>query len=258
MAASNTDDRDDDLPDEPTPPADRSEDAGPETNDHAADADELPDETVDERFADLVASLGDLGTEPPGTATRTTLSGQPGPAHGLRRADSPGSGTDSGRAADATESGANGAKDPRADGDRGADAPSAARPQDDEESSGAQGETPDERSAPGVRRPSGPRDWPVTPEVEALEEADSHFTPPEPEPLLSDKDPLLTMAWFAVAGIPVLALVSMIVVAAIPALSLPALVGQVAIGLFVAGLGVLLWRMPHHRDPEDDDPGARV
>jgi hypothetical protein len=106
--------------------------------------------------------------------------------------------------------------------------------------------------------PPGPRDWPVTPEVEALEEADTHFTPPEPEPLLSDKDPLLTMAWIAVAGIPVLALVGVIAVAAVPALSIPALVGQVALGLFVAGLGVLLWRMPHRRDPEDDDPGAVV
>ena len=27
---------------------------------------------------------------------------------------------------------------------------------------------------------------------------------------------------------------------------------------FVAGLGVLVWRMPHRRDDEDDDSGAVV
>ncbi|RPF20845.1 DUF4282 domain-containing protein [Myceligenerans xiligouense] len=219
MAASNTDDRDDDLPDEPTPPADRSEDAGPETNDRTPDPGELADETVDARFADLVASLGDLGAGP---ATRTSVPESPEPQVGLRRAGTHPDPDDDDHDADV------------------ADAPA----------------TPTPPTPPA--RASGPRDWPVTPEVAALEEADSHFTPPEPEPLLSDKDPLLTMAWIAVAVIPVLALVSVIAVAAIPALSIPALVGQVALGLFVAGLGVLLWRMPHRRDPEDDDPGAVV
>ncbi|MBL0886578.1 hypothetical protein [Myceligenerans indicum] len=220
MAASNTDDRDDDLPDEPTPPADRSEDAGGETNDHAPGTGELPDETVDARFADLVASLGDLGTSATGPATRTSLPDASDPRITPK-----------------------GAGDPHEAGDD----PGPTAPAGDAGSP----------TAPPARA-SGPRDWPVTPEVEALEEAESHFTPPEPEPLLSDKDPLLTMAWIAVAGIPVLALLSVIAVAAIPALHIPALVGQVALGLFVAGLGVLLWRMPHHRDPEDDDPGAVV
>ncbi|MBO0610823.1 hypothetical protein [Myceligenerans salitolerans] len=248
MAASNTDDRDDDLPDEPTPPADRSEDAGPGTNDREADTGELADETVDARFADLVASLGDLGAGTSGSATRTSVPDTPDPPGGPHRAGARPDGTDADRAAAGP-----------GDDERGDGSAAVARPPDDDRPFGARGEMPDGRSAPpGVSRPSGPRDWPVTPEVEALEEADTHFTPPEPEPLLSDKDPLLTMAWIAVAGIPVLALVSVIAVAAIPALNIPALVGQVALGLFVAGLGVLLWRMPHHRDPEDDDPGAVV
>ena len=34
--------------------------------------------------------------------------------------------------------------------------------------------------------------------------------------------------------------------------------GQIGLGLFVAGLGVLIWRMPHQRDPDDDGPGAVV
>ncbi|GAB3169282.1 hypothetical protein GCM10027059_33840 [Myceligenerans halotolerans] len=248
MAASNTDDRDDDQPDEPTPPADRSEDAGPGTNERAPEPDELADETVDARFADLVASLGDLGAGTAGSATRTSVPETPDPPGGLRRADARPDGADADRATTGP-----------ADDDRGDGSSPGALPPDDDRPFGAQGEIPDGRSLPpGVGRASGPRDWPVTPGVEALEEADTHFTPPEPEPLLSDKDPLLTMAWIAVAGIPILALVSVIIVAAIPTFTIPALVGQVALGLFVAGLGVLLWRMPHHRDPEDDDPGAVV
>jgi hypothetical protein len=105
--------------------------------------------------------------------------------------------------------------------------------------------------------PAGPRDWPLTPEVEALEDEDSHFTPPEPPPLLS-RDPLLTMAWSFVVGVPILALIGMIVSAAMPSVSIPPLAGQIGLGLFVAGLGVLIWRMPHQRDPDDDGPGAVV
>lgn len=233
MAASNTDDRDDDRPDEPAPPTDRSDDAGRDTSSRFPEPDEppgeLPDETVDERFADLVASLGDLG------------SGSPAPIS-----------YDDGR-----DGSAPAPQLPHGTGPQGTGSA-------DDGPSGARDELPEERPTPpgdadgAVTRSAGPRDWPVTPEVEALEEEDSHFNPPDPGPLLSDKDPLLTMAWFAVGGIPVLALVSVVLAAAVPALAVPPLVGQVALGLFVAGLGVLLWRMPHRRDPEDDDPGAVV
>jgi hypothetical protein len=66
------------------------------------------------------------------------------------------------------------------------------------------------------------------------------------------------MAWSFVVGIPVLALIGMIVSAALPSLDVPPLVGQIGLGLFVTGLGVLIWRMPHQRDPDDDGPGAVV
>lgn len=215
MAASNTDDRDDDQPEEPTSPPDRSEEAGRDTNSRP-EPEELADETVDARFADLVATLDDLDSGT-GTTYRTATG-------------------------DVSRGGLT---------DRG----SGTTPQDGTSAE----DTPDpDGPAPPATRATGPRDWPITPEVEALEEADSHFTPPEPEPLLNDSDPLLTMAWFAVAGIPVLALVAVITVAAIPTLHIPPLVGQVALGLFLGGLAILLWRMPHRRDPEDDDPGAIV
>ncbi|WP_435736201.1 hypothetical protein V5D56_15555 [Cellulosimicrobium sp. PMB13] len=104
--------------------------------------------------------------------------------------------------------------------------------------------------APWVQ-PSGPRDWPATPEVEALEEAESHFVPPDP-PLVLGRDPLLTMAWSLVVGVPVVLLVLLVV-----ARPFPVVVAQVGGLAFLAGLAVLLWRMPHRRD-DDRGPGAVV
>jgi hypothetical protein len=105
--------------------------------------------------------------------------------------------------------------------------------------------------APWVRGP-GPRDWPTTPEVEDLEEAESHFVPPDP-PLVLGRDPLLTMAWAVVVAVPVLLLVVLVV-----ARPYPVVVAQVGAGAFLAGLAVLLWRMPHRRDDDDSGPGAVV
>jgi len=105
--------------------------------------------------------------------------------------------------------------------------------------------------APWVQ-PTGPRDWPATPEVEDLEDAESHFTPPDPE-IDMGRDPLLTMAWGLVAGVPILLLVGMVVLR-----PFPTIVAQVAGGLFLAGLAVLLWRMPHRREDDHAGPGAVV
>jgi hypothetical protein len=194
MAASNTDDRDDDVPGD-TPR-------------------ELGDDDVASRWADIVATLGDLGAP---------------------RAD--------------------GAAD---DPEKPAESSQTSRPDDESSADDRSGDRSDE-PATGSRviLPAGPRDWPLTPEIEALEEAESHFTPPVPPPLLS-RDPLLTMAWSFVVGVPTLALIGMIVSAAMSSVSIPPLAGQVGLGLFVTGLGVLIWRMPHQRDPDDDGPGAVV
>ncbi|MGC5166519.1 hypothetical protein [Luteimicrobium sp. DT211] len=105
--------------------------------------------------------------------------------------------------------------------------------------------------APWVR-PTGPRDWPTGPEVEDLEEQESHYVPPEPPPVLGH-DPLLNLAWGLVAAAPLVVLVVLVLVR-----PFPALVGQIAGAAFLAGIGVLLWRMPHRRDEDDDDPGAVV
>ncbi|GAA3216827.1 hypothetical protein ACFP63_14650 [Oerskovia jenensis] len=105
--------------------------------------------------------------------------------------------------------------------------------------------------APWVQA-TGPRDWPATPEVEDLEDAESHFTPPDPQ-IDMGRDPLMTMAWGLVAGIPVLLLVGMVVLR-----PFPTIVAQVAGGLFLVGLAVLLWRMPHRREDDHTGPGAVV
>ena len=207
MAASNTDDRDDDVPGD-TPR-------------------ELGDDDVASRWADIVATLGDMDvSRADGVAADPE---KPAESSQTSRLDDEAS----------AEERADGRTGPRADGP-------ADDPADDEPATGSR-----------VILPAGPRDWPLSPETEALEEAESHFTPPEPPPLLS-RDPLLTMAWSFVVGVPTLALILMIVAAAVPAVAIPPLVGQVGVGLFVAGLGVLIWRMPHQRDPDDDGPGAVV
>lgn len=106
-------------------------------------------------------------------------------------------------------------------------------------------------AAPWVRQP-GPRDQDTTPELEELEEEQSHFTEPEPGVVLGS-DPLTNLAWLAVVLVPVGFLVCTILWRAVPPLVL------IGAGLvFAAGLTVLLWRMPSRREPDDHDPGAIV
>lgn len=93
-----------------------------------------------------------------------------------------------------------------------------------------------------------PRAWAPDP---AVEEAEDHFDPPDPGPVLGG-DPLLTMAWIVVVGVPILLMVAVIAWREIPTWVL-----QAAGAAFLAGVGLLLWRMP--RDREDDaGPGAVV
>lgn len=94
--------------------------------------------------------------------------------------------------------------------------------------------------------PSDPRAWAPDPKAE---EAENHFVPPDPGPVLGG-DPLLTMAWTVVAAVPLLMLVSVVWRA------VPTIVLQGAGACFVVAIGLLLWRMP--RDHEDDGPGAVV
>jgi len=108
---------------------------------------------------------------------------------------------------------------------------------------------------PAQDEPMTGRDWDGTSQyddAEAAVDAEEHFVPPDPGPVLGG-DPLLTMAWFAAIGMPLFLLVVLVAWRAAPA----ALV-QAAAVVFVLGIGVLVWRMPHRRDPDDDDSGAVV
>ncbi len=96
--------------------------------------------------------------------------------------------------------------------------------------------------------PEDPRAWAPDP---AVEEAENHFEPPDPGPVLGG-DPLLTMAWAAVVGVPVL-----LMIAVIAWRDIPTIVLQVAGVAFLAAVGLLLWRMPRERD-HDAGPGAVV
>lgn len=100
--------------------------------------------------------------------------------------------------------------------------------------------------------PAGPRDWPATPEVEALEEAESHFIPPDPE-LRLDGDPVRVLGWAFVA-IGVLGLL----VGGILHTVLPTAVLATAGVILVVGVALLLWRMPTERADDDaNDHGAQ-
>jgi len=92
---------------------------------------------------------------------------------------------------------------------------------------------------------TGPRDW------EAPEESD-RFEPPDPPPVLSG-DPSLTLAWVALVG----GLLAIIAWAVAPG-SLDVWVARFGLVATLLGIGVLVWRMPHQRDPEDTDNGAQV
>ncbi len=99
------------------------------------------------------------------------------------------------------------------------------------------------------------RDWDGTSQIddaEAAVDADEHFVPPDPGPVFGG-DPLLTMAWLAAAGMPLFLLVVLVAWRGAPTGLI-----QAAAVVFVLGVAVLVWRMPHRRDPEDDDTGAVV
>ena len=111
------------------------------------------------------------------------------------------------------------------------------------------------RPAAGPDTPRDPlasasgRDWDGTSEDDL--DAQDGFVPPDPGPVLGG-DPLLTMAWFAAAGMPLLLLVILIAWR-----DAPAALAQAACIVFVLGVAVLVWRMPQRRERQDDD-GAVV
>ena len=121
-------------------------------------------------------------------------------------------------------------------------------------------------SDPRVIRPAGGsgatppeltgRDWDGTSQIddaEAAADAEEHFEPTDPGPVLGG-DPLLTMAWFAAVGMPVFFFILLIAWR-----DAPTVLVEAAGVVFALGVAVLVWRMPNHRrDDSDDDHGAVV
>lgn len=95
-------------------------------------------------------------------------------------------------------------------------------------------------------RPLGPRDW-----IEQ-EDPEEGYEPPAPPPVFTS-EPLLILAWTLTAGAPALMMVTLIGWRAAPPL-----VYQALALAFLAGLGLLLWRMPKHRSRSDDDDHGAV
>jgi hypothetical protein len=188
---------------------------------------EPPDEPdLDAQWQDIVARLGDLEPGPDGP-TGTEGSREREAPEGPRRPDGPRR---------------------RRDDLPGRRTVRPARP-DPAEPPG-QGPADDEADRTDPADDAGdPRAWAPDP---AVEEAEDHFVPPDPGPVLGG-DPVLVMAWVAVLAAPLLVLVAVIAWPAMPTWLLE--VGGVG---FLAGVGLLLWRMPHRRDPDDEDDNGAV
>ena len=148
-------------------------------------------------------------------------------------------------------------------GDLDLDTPEPAAPVEAADPAGAAGPSVTYPVAPWVQGRSpeegrldlSGRDWDGTDQIDAAEaEMDErdHFVPPDPGPIFGG-DPLLTMAWLGVAGIPIALVIIIIAWRTAPSLLL-----QVGGVVFALCFLVLVWRMPHHREESDDDPGAVV
>ena len=107
----------------------------------------------------------------------------------------------------------------------------------------------------GYQTGTGPRDWPASDEVQALEDAETHFTPPRPSGVLASTDPVRRAAAIGAVALPLLAVVGLIFA---PLLGRPPVwLGWAGGVAFAACLAMLLWRMPSEPQDRDDD-GARV
>ena len=98
------------------------------------------------------------------------------------------------------------------------------------------------------------RDWGGTDQIDAAEEAvdeQEHFVPPDPGPVMGT-DPLRVLTWAVAVGVPVLYVILLVAWHDPPGWLAP-----VAGVLLLAAVAVLVWRMPHRRDP-DSDSGAMV
>lgn len=224
--------------------------------------DQRPSSTPDPQWDELVARLQAAGPLP--RRPRTGSDGdQPGDQPGDQAGDPAPSGNPAPGAAEAKRSN----DDPTREADRhkagkhdpaGTDTGSGGQPEPGTPGNsvtpgpaGKAGNTGPESHDERLRRlfttgpgASGPRDYALQ------EEPDGEFVPEDPVAIGSG-DPVLTLAWLAAAGGPLALLLGVIFFRGAPTALF------IALGLItLAGVGLLLYRLPNDRDPGDD--GARV
>ncbi|MEE6281189.1 hypothetical protein [Georgenia sunbinii] len=114
---------------------------------------------------------------------------------------------------------------------------------------------PPAEQAPRGPAPVGPRDFSPAPESEDDDpdrDVVDGFVAPEPEPL-RDAQPIVVVGWLAV-----LAGLAAMMLCVLAWRTAPGLVWLTAAGSLAVGIGILLWRLPSHREPDDYDDGAVV
>jgi hypothetical protein len=108
---------------------------------------------------------------------------------------------------------------------------------------------------PRGRGPAPSSEVSEPPDDEPGEDADDDepgFVPEEPAPMTGG-DPVLVVGWVGLVGSVAVVLVYLMIWRGMPG----ALVGLAGVA-FVLSVGVLVWRLPGRRDPDDHDDGAVV
>ena len=100
---------------------------------------------------------------------------------------------------------------------------------------------------PPEEQPAEARDW-----LDAYDDPEDHFVPPEPERVPTPEPPRL-IAWAGVFGVPVAVLVLVVL-----RVSLPPWASMLCLAWFVGGFGYLVATMRREPPDNDWDDGARL
>lgn len=98
----------------------------------------------------------------------------------------------------------------------------------------------------------GPRDFELAPETDLDDDEGPGFVPDEPA-AVSAGDPVLVLGWSGLVGSVLVVLAYLLLWRGMPG----AFLGIAGV-VFVLAVGLLVWRLPGRRDPEDHDDGAVV
>jgi hypothetical protein len=103
---------------------------------------------------------------------------------------------------------------------------------------------------PLLQPPAAQRDEPDV--LDAWDDPDDHFVPPDPPPLPRLEPPRL-LAWAGVFGVPVL-----VILVTVLKIMIPSWASLLGLAWFVGGFGYLVATMRRDEGPDDRDDGAVV